>query len=355
MSRVMLPACETLKDLPDARQRPPLRVGIVLAEHFTLSALALFIDHLRFAVDEDDRSRPARVEWAIMSMRREPIRASSGVSLQPTSSLLSPEMLDYVVVVGGILHAGPQVDEITVRYLREVGASLTPLIGICTGSFVLCRAGLMTGRRSCVSWQHYQDFRQAFPDHEVVAGRLFLADGPRLTCAGGAGAAALATHLIERHLGRVTAYKASQVLLFDGPRQADGAPHSPASQSVNDARIGHTLAVRLGGSQLPLAHAIQLMDANIEEPLSLEEIAQLIAVSQRHLQRLFRLNLGITPGRYYATVRLRRARELLRQTAMPVREIAVACGYRLPCHFNRAYRAHFGYPPGRERKLTVNL
>ena len=77
-----------------------------------------------------------------------------------------------------------------------------PLIGICTGSFILCRAGLMNGRRSCVSWYHYQDFLEAFPGHDVVADRLFLADGPRITCAGGAGAAALATYLIEQHLGR---------------------------------------------------------------------------------------------------------------------------------------------------------
>ena len=102
----------------------------------------------------------------------------------------------------GILHAGPQVDEATMRYLREVGSTNVPLIGICTGSFVLCRAGLMKGRRSCVSWYHYQDFLEAFPTHDVVADRLFLVDGLRITCAGGAGAAALATFLIEQHLGR---------------------------------------------------------------------------------------------------------------------------------------------------------
>jgi transcriptional regulator GlxA family with amidase domain len=76
----------------------------------------------------------------------------------------------------------------------------------------------MNGRRACVSWYHYQDFLAAFPGQAVVADRLFLADGPRITCAGGAGAAALATHLIEQHVGRAAAHKASQVLLFDRPR-----------------------------------------------------------------------------------------------------------------------------------------
>src|SRR5437588_803790 len=183
--------------------RPPLRVGVILAHHFTLSAFAVFIDHLRLAADEGDRSRPLHVQWSIMSSRAESVPASCGVLLEPTSALLSPELLDYVVVIGGILHAGPQIDEATARYLREVSATQVPLIGICTGSFILCRAGLMKGRRSCVSWYHYQDFLEAFPNQEVIADRLFLADGPRITCAGGAGAAALATYLIEQHLGRL--------------------------------------------------------------------------------------------------------------------------------------------------------
>ena len=158
--------------------RPPLRVGVLLAHHFTLSAFAVFVDHLRLAADEGDRSRPLHVQWSIMAARPEPVPASCGVMLQPTSPLLPPDTLDYVVVIGGILHGGPQVDEAVVRYLREVGGTSVPLIGICTGSFVLCRAGVMKGRRSCVSWYHYQDFLEAFPNQEVIGDRLFLVDGP---------------------------------------------------------------------------------------------------------------------------------------------------------------------------------
>src|SRR3974390_1638685 len=108
--------------------RPPLRRGGILAHHFTLSAFAVFIDHLRLAADEGDRSRPLHVQWSIMSSRPEPVPASCGVMLSPTSGLLPPASLDYVVVVGGVLHAGPQLDEPTMRYLRELGPSAVPLI-----------------------------------------------------------------------------------------------------------------------------------------------------------------------------------------------------------------------------------
>src|SRR6266446_3618359 len=87
--------------------RPPLRVGVVLADHFTLSAFAVFIDHLRLAADEGDRSRPMHVQWSIMASRQESVRASCGVMIEPTTTFLPPDSLDYVVVIGGILHAGP--------------------------------------------------------------------------------------------------------------------------------------------------------------------------------------------------------------------------------------------------------
>src|SRR5260370_23333092 len=128
--------------------RPPLGVGMILAHHFTLSAFAVFIDHLRLAADEGDRSRPLYVQWSIMASRPESVPASCGVLIEPTSALLAPESLDYVVVIGGILHAGPQIGEAAARDLRGVGATQGPLRGICPGSFILCRAGLVTGRRA---------------------------------------------------------------------------------------------------------------------------------------------------------------------------------------------------------------
>ena len=220
----------------------PLRVGVILSDHFTLSAFALFIDHLRLAADEGDRSRPVKVQWSVMSATQEPQRASCGVLTTPTSGLIDPKQLDYVVVVGGVLHAGRQINEATERYLRRAAEAGTRLVGLCTGSFILCRIGLMQGRRACVSWYHYQDFLDEFPDHEVVADQLFVADGDRITCAGGAGTADLACHLIERHIGWSAAQKASQVLLFDRARAGGEAqPHPPMAAKVSEPRVRRAL------------------------------------------------------------------------------------------------------------------
>src|SRR5579862_4824769 len=331
------PALE--KSQAERAGRIPLRVGIILAEHFTLSAFAVFIDHLRLAADEGDRSRPVNVNWSIMSSRRDSIPASCGVLIEPTSPLLAPEALDYVVVIGGILHAGPQIDDATLRYLREVASTPVPLVGICTGSFILCRAGLMRGRRSCVSWYHYQDFLEAFPDHDVVADRLFLADGPRITCAGGAGAAALATHLIERHLGSAVAQKASQVLLFDKPRSgSDAQPHPPLSETVSEPRV---------------RRALLLMEQNLTRPVAIAAIADELGLSVRQLERVCREHVGMGPASLYRQLRMRYAHWLVENTDRSVTEIAIEAGFADCAHFSRQFKDAYGLSPS-TRRLQPN-
>jgi transcriptional regulator GlxA family with amidase domain len=315
--------------------REPLRVGVILAEHFTLSAFAVFIDHLRLAADEGDRSRPLNVQWSIMASRQESVPASCGVMIEPTTRFLPPESLDYVVVIGGLLHAGPQIDDSTTRYLREVAETRVPLIGICTGSFILCRAGLMRGRRSCVSWYHYQDFLEAFPDHSVVADRLFLADGPRITCAGGAGAAALATHLIERHLGSAVAQKASQVLLFDKPRSgSDAQPHPPLSETVSEPRV---------------RRALLLMEQNLNRPIAIAAVANELGMSVRQLERLCREHVGLGPASLYRQLRMRYANWLIENTDRSVTEIAIEAGFADCAHFSRQFKDAYGLSPSTRR------
>ncbi|MGQ3028235.1 MAG: GlxA family transcriptional regulator [Ferrovibrionaceae bacterium] len=202
------------KDRGQGRSRP-LSVGFILAKNFTLSAFSLFVDHLRLAADEGDLSRPILARWSIMNSTPDPVRASCGTTISQNSGLTDPTEFDYIVVVGGVLHQGKQLDEESIAYLRQAAAAGVTLVGVCTGSFILCRAGLMDGRRVCVSWYHYQDFIEEFPDHTAVADRLYLIDGKRITCSGGGGSADLAAYLGERHNGRAVSQKARHVLLLD--------------------------------------------------------------------------------------------------------------------------------------------
>ena len=111
------------------------------------------------------------------------------------------------------------------------------------------------------------------------------------------------------------------------------------------------LRAQLGVSHRGLIRVAQLMEENIEKPLPLESIAKSTGLSRRQIERLFKRDLNCVPKRYYLEMRLRRARELLLQTAMPITDITAACGFQSPPHFSKCYRSQFGYPPSEERKI----
>ncbi|QOG07171.1 GlxA family transcriptional regulator [Aureimonas sp. OT7] len=311
-------------------ERPALRVGFLPANNFTLSALSLFIDVLRLAGDEGDRSRQVRCSWSVMSARPDPIRSSCGVTIQRNAPLSDPALFDYIVVVGGLLHAGDQLDDASIRYLRAAADAGVTLIGVCTGSFILSRAGLMKGRRTCVSWYHFADFETEFPDQTPDADRLFIEDGDRITCAGGSGVADLAAFLIERHIGPQAAQKGLHVLQLQNARSgSDAQPHSGAT-SIGDDRV---------------RRAILLMDQHVAQPLSVEAIAARLQLSTRQLERLFHETLTMSPALAYRQLRLRYARRLLETTKKSVTEIAVEAGFCDGAHFARQFRQFFGTAP----------
>ena len=109
---------------PQAQPRVRLRVGFVLARRFTLCAFANFVDVLRLAADEGDRSRPILCEWAILSDSMDPVASSCGVVVQPNARLRDPARFDYVVVVGGLIDEIPNLNRVrfeTRRFPRGSG------------------------------------------------------------------------------------------------------------------------------------------------------------------------------------------------------------------------------------------
>ncbi|WP_185984084.1 GlxA family transcriptional regulator [Aureimonas mangrovi] len=315
---------------PGSASVPQLRVGFVLAHQFTLSALSLFTDTLRLAADEGDRSRPIHCSWAVMSARSEPMRSSCGISVSRTSPFVDPRMFDYVVAVGGLLHGGQQMDTAGVDYLRSAAAAGVPLIGVCTGSFILSRAGLMKGRRTCVSWYHFADFEAEFPDQTPDADRLFITDRDRITCAGGSGVADLAAHLIATHVSAAAAQKSLHVLQLQNARAGtDPQPHANVVPA-DDERV---------------RRAVLVMEQHVAEPLPIEAIANKLRLSTRQLERLFNDTLAISPAMAYRQLRLRYARRLLETTRKSVTQIAVEAGFCDGAHFARQFRGYFGVAP----------
>ena len=308
-----------------------LSVGFVLMPSFTLLPFSAFVDALRLAADEGDQSRQINCQWTLMSHTLEAITSSSGVTVQPWETYRDPADFDYVVVVGGLLDNSLQGSQHVIDYLQQVDAAHVPIIGLCTGSFAMIRAGLMDQRRCCVSWFHYKDLTDRYTNVTPIADQLFVDDGDRITCAGGAVAADLAAYIIERHLGQNWARKSMRILVMDSPRPAN----APQPQPGGDYQVNNRLVGR----------ALLLMEQNLSRPLSTDEIAARVDISKRQLERLFTNETNESLQKFYRKMRLRYGLWLLQNTERLITDIAQECGFSDTAHFSRAFRVIFDKKP----------
>ncbi len=323
----------------DAQSPPSLRVGLILAERFTLSAFATFVDVLRLAADEGDRSRPIRCSWSVLAPDMGPVRSSCGVSVSASERPGDPRRFDYVAVVGGLLDEAGRLDPRSAAFLRAAAAAGVPLVGLCTGAFLLHEAGLMQGYRCCVSWFHHDDFLERFDGLVPVSDRIFVVDRDRLTCSGGASAAHLAAWLVARHVGAPAARKSLNILIIDEAMPADEPqPALPADLATRDPLV---------------RRAILHMQQRLDAPPGIARIAAALGVGRRKLERHFAAALGLSPAEAFLRLRLARVRRLLEGSAQSVTAIATETGFCDASHLGRTFRSRAGMSPEAWRRAAA--
>jgi transcriptional regulator GlxA family with amidase domain len=272
--------------------------------------------------------------WDVVTLDGAPASASNALTLAPTVAFDAARGYDIVLVCGGIdvRHA---TDRRLADTLRRLARGGTPLGALCTGTFALAEAGLLDGYRCAIHWENLTAIREEFARVSFVDD-LYVVDRDRITCTGGVAPLDLMLAIIEARLGRDLAARVADEFI------------APRARPSTDRQTGRLLATR-GVRQPVLDQAARLMAAHVETPLPIAAIARQLGVSPRQLERLFKSHLGLGPAWYYASIRLDRARELLRLTDLSVTEIGVACGFPSPAHFSTAYRRQFGRSPRADR------
>ncbi|WP_043459638.1 GlxA family transcriptional regulator [Azohydromonas australica] len=319
------------------KTEPKLRVGFLLAPRFTLTAFAGFVDALRLAADEGDRSRQLLARWTILDTSDGPITSSCGASVVPNAPLESPQDYDYLVVVGGLLHGGQRVQPRLTAFLREAAAAGVKLVGLCTGSFVLARAGLLDGYLASVSWFHREEFVAEFPECRIVSNQMFVADRDRLTCAGGTSVVHLAAHLIERSIGRASAVKALRIMIEEQPLPS----RTLQPEEVMSVRSTDTMVHK----------AMLLLEQQLQSPAPIDELCEPLGIGRRQLERRFQRDVGLSPAEYRTRLRLERARWLLQNTDLEVTEVSFECGFHDGASFSRFVRKELGMSPREVRQV----
>jgi transcriptional regulator GlxA family with amidase domain len=316
--------------------RRQLSVGFVLIPNFTLIAFSAIVDLLRLAADEGDRSRPERCSWSVLAPDLNAVTASCGLQVLPWETFARPERFDYIVVVGGLIDRNSTYHPKTLEFLRDAAAKGVAIAGVCTGSFALVEAKLMSGRKCCVSWYHFPDLIERYSDIIPVADQLFVEDGKFITCAGGLAALDLAAWMVERHLGPGRAQKSLHIMVTDTARPATGAqPQPPSVGAVDDPRV---------------RRAMLQIEQNLSTPQKVEDIAQGVGLSKRQLERIFRKVVGKSIQEFSRELRVFYGLWLLTNSARTITAVATESGFSDISHFNRLFRATFGCAPSTLRR-----
>lgn len=307
----------------------------MLAREFTLSPLAMFVDTLRLAGDEGDRSRRVLFDWQIVGDRGLPIRSSSGLELMPTAQLGDPAAYDHVVLVGGLLGPMKALGREKEHFLLDAAEKGVPLTALCTASFHLARLGLLDGYRVCVSLFHLAQFQEEFPSVSVDSVSLFTVDRDRATCAGGAGAADLASHYVRELAGDGPVEKAAKILQLDRVRgSADPQPEAGPFAGARSRTV---------------RRALLMMRGLVAEDVDVPAIAAKLGLSRRQLERQFSAELRIGPKAALQRIRLDLARTLLKQTDLPLREVAARSGFASPQQLSKVFQKKAGLTPSEAR------
>ncbi len=307
--------------------------GFLLVPDFSMLAFSSAIEPLRMANYLSGRELYRHTCYTLDGA---PVAASNGLKLTPDRPLSETDGLDGLFICGGIHVERTHTRELQ-QWLRKFANQKLILGGICTGTYLLAKAGLLDGYRCTIHWENLASLRENFPQL-VISSELFELDRNRYTCSGGTAPLDMMLQLITRQHGQALAASISEEFICERIRGRHDRQRIP-------------LRLRLGTSQPKLIEAVALMEANLEEPMSPDELARHVELSRRQLERLFQKYLNVVPTRYYLELRLHRARQLLLQTSMSIVDVAFACGFVSAPHFSKCYRDYFGIPPRDERRL----
>lgn len=315
---------------------PTRRYGFLLVDKYSMIAVSSAIEPLRMA---NRLSNSNLYEWPVLTLDGQPIPASNGLMITPNSSLEEAKNLDALFICAGVDVAGVYTKQLQAA-LHKTARQKIKLGGLCTGTYLLARAGLLDGYKCTIHWENMASMREDFPQ-VLINDELFELDRDRYTCAGGSAPLDMMLKLISDVSGGKLSANISEQFICDRIRGRHDRQRTPLQQ-------------HLGLSQPKLIEAITLMEANIEEPMSIDELSILVGVSRRQLERLFQKYLTCVPTRYYMDLRLNCARRLLLQTSKSVIDVSLACGFVSPPHFSKCYRDYFGIPPRDERQQKLS-
>ena len=257
------------------------------------------------------------------------VLSSAGLAL--LAEPLPEQSSDTLIVAGGWGVYAAAGDEALVAWVREQAAGCRRVSSVCTGAFLLAASGWLDGRRVVTHWTRCEQLAQQYPRLRVEPNPIFINDGPVWTSAGVTAGIDLALAMVEEDLGRNMALEVAQQLVVFLKR--------PGGQS----QFSVTLSLQKQGSRFDDLHA--WISENLPLELDIPTLAQQAGMSERSFVRHYRADTGHTPARAIELIRVETARRLLSDTGVPIKRVAVQCGFGSEETLRRSFLRAMGVTP----------
>lgn len=319
--------------LPKPEPTGTLRIFVfLLLDGFALMSLTCAIEPLRSLNRLVGREIFA---WRLARVGDGPVHASNGLPIEAQPALEALAGAEVLFMCSG-LRTDVDNEKAYHAVLRKAAHLGISLGALSTGGHMLARAGLLDGYRCTLHWENRMAFKEAFP-HIDCTDKLYEIDRNRLTCSGGIASMDLMLRLISDAYGPELAQRVAHQFHHDRIRNAE------EEQRGGQADLQNNLPPLLRA-------ALRLMEDRLDDPLEIPSIAAQMNVSLRHLERMFHQHLGTSPVRYYISLRVAHARELLLYSDRSVLDVAVATGFSSTSHFSHWFKQAYGYRPTESRK-----
>lgn len=321
-----------MKMVAESIRTGPYVITVLLMEQFAMIALASTIEPFREA---NWILGGNMYEIRVVSEDGNPVISSSGMSINVDAAMNDVNGGSMVIVCSSWdphLYTTQKV----VSWLRQQARQGVRLGGIETGTFVLASAGLLDGYRATIHWENLEGFIETFPKVKISK-NIFEVDRSRFSAAGASAALDLMLYFIEEQHGAGIATAVADGFVYRRAREGQSQQRSDARERYN---IKHPRLVRI----------LEFLARNLDRHLDVAEMAQAENISDREVRRLFRAHLNSTPQAYHRSLRLHKARALLRQTTISVIDISICCGFSSSSDFSRAFKREFGLQPVGDRQ-----
>jgi len=321
---------------PQKAEDSPVKVGFVLLEHFSMMAFTAAVD----AVVTANLVRTAPLfEFFTFGLDSSTVISDLGIEIATFGtldqlSMTDPDTVDILIVCGGFRCSLTEHPPLSAK-LKAAAKHDLILGGLWNGAIPLALAGLLENHSCALHPDNHAYMREKFC-YVSVSNQTLVIEEKRATSAGPNSALEMMLLLIEQVKGKEIVRAIREILSCD---QIGESGHTELIQPADDPTLPEILR-----------NLLQLMSSNIEEPLSLDELAAFAKVSRRHIERLFQTHLETTPSRYYLELRITHARRLILQSDATITDISVACGFLSPTHFSHCFKDYFGIAPSQARQ-----